>query len=85
LAIVLALNPAGFIEASCVARLFPLAVFSLPPRTVAPLRPIPLIRPLLSRFSRFPALVAARRVAGVLRLGAPPPGELANRPLLSRV
>jgi hypothetical protein len=71
-------------EAICVARLFPLAVLSLPPRTVAPFRPIPLIRPLLSRFSRLPALVAARRVAGVLRFGPPPPGELANRPRLSR-
>jgi hypothetical protein len=85
LAIVLPLNPAAFIEASCVARRFPLAVFSRPPRTVAPSRPIPLIRPLLSRFSRLPALVAALRVAGVLRFGAPPPGELANLPLLSRV
>jgi hypothetical protein len=85
LAIVPALGAVGRIEASCVALLFPLAVFSLPPRTVAPFRPIPLMRPLLSRFSRFPALVAARRVAGVLRFGVPPPGELANRPLLSRV
>ena len=64
---------------------FPLAVFSRPPRTVAPLRPIPVMRPLLSRLSRLPARMAARRVAGVLRFGAPPPGELAKRPLLSRV
>jgi hypothetical protein len=85
LAIVPPRNPATFIEASCVALRFPLAVFSLPPRTVAPLRPIPLIRPRLSRFSRLPALVAALRDAGVLRFGAPPPGELANLPLLSRV
>jgi len=85
LAIVPALNPAGLIEASCVARRFPWAVFSRPPRTAAPSRPIPLIRPLLSRFSRLPALVAALRDAGVLRFGAPPPGELAKRPRLSRV
>ena len=85
LAIVPERSGAAFIEAICVARRFPLAVFNRPPRTVAPSRPIPLIRPLLSRFSRFPALVAALRVAGVLRFGAPPPGELANLPRLSRV
>lgn len=81
LAIVLARNPAPRIEAVCVALALPLAVFSLPPRTVAPLRPIPLIRPVLSRFRRFPALVAARRAAGLALAVVVP--VLAKRPLPS--
>lgn len=76
------ITPARFppIRAVCAALSFPLAVRSLPPRAVAPSPPTDVIRPALSRVSRFGPRGADRAFGRA----EPPPPE-ANRPLLSRL
>lgn len=70
-------------RAVCIPLCFPDAVRNLPPRAVAPFPPMLVIRPALSRVSRFcPPLVLAALRAGLL---LPPPPPDANRPRLSRL
>lgn len=66
----------------CVARRFPAAVLSRPPRAVAPFPPTLVILPALSLVSRLAPLLTWR--AGGLLLELPPPPD-ANLPLLSRL
>lgn len=80
LAIVLDAAP-PFTFATTAPRCFPLAVRSRPPRAVAPSPPTLVIFPALSRVSRFAPRLAIRALG---LLPPPPPGELANRPRLSR-
>jgi len=73
---------AAFTRSICLARKFQAAVRSRPPLAVAPFPPTLVIRPALSRVSRFVPLLTG------LAAGRPPPLDppvLANRPLLSRL
>ena len=73
---------AAFTRSSCVARRFPAAVRSRPPLAVAPLPPMLVIRPALSRVSRFAPLLTC--LVGGLRPALEPPPP-AKRPSLSRL
>ncbi len=82
LAMVLALAALLLIFAVCVARSFPPAVRSLPPRAVAPWPPTLVILPALSLVRRFLPLLTGLAAGRPDRVLPPPP---ANLPFASRL